>query len=104
MTQVEIKNLALKIAYNFYSDLNLPRHSGVMAEEYEKVIKEISKDYCIVPKELIRKEYAKAQKAHDIYTSATCINEMESRAIDHAEGRMCELKTLFGKSLFEEEK
>lgn len=62
----------------------------------------LSKDYCIVPKVLIRKEYEKAQKTHDIYTSATCINEMESRAIDHAEGRMCELTTLFGPQLFEE--
>ena len=52
-------------------------------------------------REAIRKEYAKAQKTHDLYTSATCINEMESRAIDHAEGRMCELKTLFGKDFFE---
>ncbi|MDE5886425.1 MAG: hypothetical protein K2H46_02435 [Muribaculaceae bacterium] len=56
-----------------------------------------------MPKKLIRKEYAKARKTRDIYTSATCINDMEIRAIDHAEGRMCELNTLFDKSLFEEE-
>ena len=62
----------------------------------------LSDKFCIVEKELIRKEYAKAQKTHDIYTSATCINEMESRAIDHAEGRMCELNTLFGKEFFNE--
>ena len=55
-------------------------------------------------REAIKAEYKKAQKTHDLYTSATCINEMESRAIDHAEGRMCELTTLFGKSPFEEEK
>ncbi|MBD5296495.1 MAG: hypothetical protein HDS21_00205 [Bacteroides sp.] len=76
----------------------------ICADEALPVIEWLCERYCIVPKDLIRKEYKKAQKTHDIYTSATCINEMESRAIDRAEGRMRELTTLFGKSLFEEEK
>lgn len=73
-------------------------------EMFGRFLEWLSKDYCIVPKEVIRKEYEKAKSAYDIYTSATCINEMERRMIDHAEGRMCELTTLFGLSLFNEEK
>ena len=97
----EIKKIAKEYAL---------KHSSayVTASLIESMIngftEQLSRDYCIVPKELIRKEYEKAKSTHDIYTSATCINEMESRAIDHAEGRMCVLTTLFGKSLFEEEK
>ncbi len=104
MTKEEIKNLARAYAESVsYGDAEDPS----IQIEYDfalPVIEWLSKDYCIVPKELIRREYAKAQKTHDLYTSATCINEMESRAIDHAKGRMCELTTLFGKSLFEEDK
>lgn len=40
--------------------------------------------------------YANAKKLHDLYTSATCINEAESRTIDHTDGTMSVLKTLFG--------
>ena len=112
-TPEEIKNIAREygeseancFGYDMYSNPDF-RHKLKAKSEANKakaVLQWLSKDYCIVPKKLIRKEYEKAQKTHDIYTSATCINEMESRAIDHAEGRMCELKTLFGKSLFEEE-
>ena len=96
-TTEEIKKIARRFELDMYPTMPDMLSAKAMLEW-------LSKDYCIVPKELIRKEYEKAQKTHDIYTSATCINEMESRAIDHAEGRMCELTTLFGKSLFEEEK
>ena len=67
----------------------------------KNVIRLILRDYAIVPKEFIRKEYEEAHKTHDVYTSATCINEMESRAIDHAAGRMYELTSLFGRDFFE---
>lgn len=40
--------------------------------------------------------YANAKKLHDLYTSATCINEAESRTIDRTDGTMSVLKTLFG--------
>lgn len=98
MTKEEIKKIAREYALNNGSALCPASCIDHIINDF---IEQISKDYCIVPKELIRKEYAKAQKTHDLYTSASCINEMESRAIDHAEGRMCELTTLFGKSLFE---
>ena len=102
LTPEEIKNLIRQYAVG-----SATKHFP--AELIESIVmgfytSRLMYDYCIVKKELIRKEYEKAQKTHDLYTSATCINEMESRAIDHAEGRMCELTTLFGKSLFEEEK
>ena len=112
MTDKEIKEIATEIANALYNEDRTYNHhlwwsvepKERKAEEVEDIINVILRDYCIVPKELIRKEYDKAQKTHDIYTSATCINDMESRAIDHAEGRMCELNTLFGSQLFEEEK
>ncbi len=97
----EIENLAKQ--YAEFTDLSVVDQLRVKLISKE-FLTWVLRDYCIVPKELIRKEYEKAHKTHDLYTSATCINEMESRAIDHAEGRMCELTTLFSKSLFEEEK
>ena len=102
-TPEEIKKIAREVASQ------IEPKKGFGGESYwirlsTEIIEILAKDYCLVPKELIRKEYGKAQKTHDIYTSATCINEMESRAIDHAEGRMCELTTLFGKSLLKDEK
>ena len=100
-TPEEIENIAKQ--YAEFTDLSVVDQLRVKLISKE-FLTWVLRDYCIVPKELIRKEYEKAQKTHDIYTSATCINEMESRAIDHAEGRMCELTTLFGKSLFNEEK
>lgn len=98
-TPEEIENLAKQ--YAEFTDLSVVDQLRVKLISKE-FLTWVLRDFCIVPKELIRTEYAKAQKTHDIYTSATCINEMESRAIDHAEGRMRELTTLFGKSLFEE--
>ncbi len=59
------------------------------------LLKWLSDRYEIVSKERIREEYDNAKTLRDLYISATCINEMESRAIDHSEGRMYELIHLF---------
>lgn len=40
--------------------------------------------------------YANAKKLHDLYTSATCINEAESRTIDSTDGTISVLENLFG--------
>ena len=103
MTPEEIKKIARVFAEETSNGDALDPHIDFAEGFASEVLQWLSKDYAIAPKELICKEYAKAQKTRDIYTSATCINEMESRMIDHAEGRMCELNTLFDKSLFEEE-
>ena len=47
--------------------------------------------------------YANAKKPHDLYTSATCINEAESRTIDHTDGIMRVLKNLFGSKCLPDE-
>ena len=72
------------------------------AEIFEKFLVWLTKTHCIVSREMIMAEYADAKATRDFYMSATCINTMESRAIDHSNGRICELNKLFGKSTFEE--
>lgn len=47
-------------------------------------------------KEEVKALYAKARNIYDIYTSATCINNTESKAIDICNGKMQVLRELFG--------
>lgn len=47
--------------------------------------------------------YANAKKLHNLYTSATCINEAESRTIDRTDGTMWVLKNLFGSKCLPDE-
>lgn len=47
--------------------------------------------------------YANTKKLHNLYTSATCINEAESRAIDRTDGTMWVLKNLFGSKCLPDE-
>lgn len=103
MTDEELKKIARFFAVATSNGDALDPHIDFAEEYAAEVVQWLLKRFCIVPKELIRKEYEKAKSTHDLYTSATCINETESRAIDHAEGRMCELTALFGKDMFEEE-
>lgn len=49
-----------------------------------------------VTRQRVLELYVEAKKSYDIYTSATCINESESRHIDFCRGTMNALKTLFG--------
>lgn len=102
MSEEDIKKLARQIAEEYYNCTCNEKGINLMAMEYEDVLKRVSKDYCIVSKEMIMAEYADAKATRDLYMSATCINTMESRAIDHSNGRMYELNKLFGKSTFEE--
>lgn len=47
--------------------------------------------------------YANAKKLHDLYTSATCINEAESRTIDLTDGTIGVLANLFGSKCLPDE-
>ena len=86
------------------TDQELQKLAREYAEEYSAInfLRWLTKTHCIVSREMIMAEYADAKATRDLYMSATCINTMESRAIDHSNGRMYELNKLFGKSTFEE--
>lgn len=49
-----------------------------------------------VPRNKVQELYAKAKDIYDLYTNATCINSLESHAIDISTGKMKILDTLFG--------
>lgn len=109
MTNQELHQLATEYAgQNPPADIKdevLKRNLiGLNAEIFEKFLVWLTKSHCIVSREMIMAEYADAKATRDLYMSATCINTMESRAIDHSNGRMCELNKLFGKSTFENNK
>ncbi len=101
MTDKEIK--AIVYGYNRpleYYAIEFQMYTGMMTDFLHYLLR----NYEIVSKEKIREEYANAKKTHDLYTSATCINNMESRNIDHSLGRMWLLKSLFPQILKSEEK
>lgn len=99
----------LPVIIDKYQAAPWPEFRDALAQIYiagakDAAISQMEEQYSIVPKEFIRRRYEIAKTTYDLYTSATCINEMESRAIDHVEGRMWELNALFGSQLFEAER
>lgn len=56
-----------------------------------------------VSRKEVQELFANAKKHHDLYTSATCINESESRTIDVCLGRIQVLDTLFGSKCLPDE-
>lgn len=65
-----------------------------------------NKAWAVLPREFkeeVKALYAKACDIHNIYTSATCINNAESRAIDIWNGKMQVIKELFGASCLPDE-
>lgn len=50
----------------------------------------------MLPRNKVREMYAGAKSTYDLYTKATCINSVESRAIDRNKGRMDVLIDFFG--------
>ncbi len=57
MTKEEIKKLARQIAEENYNCTGNEKGINLMAMEYEYVLKRVQKDYCIVPKEVVRAIY-----------------------------------------------
>lgn len=107
MTDQELQQLARE-----YAEQNPPQTEDEYLTQYgmflnatevfEPFLYWLTKTHCIVSRDVAIAEYSDAKAKRDLYMSATCINTIESRAIDHSNGRMYELNTLFGKSTFEE--
>ena len=101
-TPEEIKKIAIEYAESKCSVQEYLRaydKRDNLNEAYSKealaVLEFLSKDYCIVPKSKLQREYKKSYSA--AFEHTTCLDRQYSR------GRYQVLRELFGKSLFEEE-
>lgn len=109
MTDQELQQLARE-----YAEQNPPQTEDEVLKQngielnakmvFEPFLRWLTKTHCIVSRDVAIAEYSDAKAKRDLYMSATCTNAIERRAIDHSNGRMYELNTLFGKSTFENPK
>ncbi|MDE6536080.1 MAG: hypothetical protein K2K82_08760 [Muribaculaceae bacterium] len=103
-TPEEIKKIAAEIADTLYNEDRTYNHhlwwsvepKERKAEEVDDIINVILRNYCIVPKSKVQREYKKSYSA--AFEHTTCLDRQ------YARGRYQVLRELFGKSLFEEEK
>ena len=90
------RNLAARYVFDKIFDRAYALGKQEIKQEIKQETDAEGEEMLTVPRNKVQELYAKAKDIYDLYTNATCINSLESHAIDISTGKMKILDTLFG--------